>query len=192
MSVCAVILAAGGASRFNAQNPGAVPGSKLLAAVRGRPLLSWAIHPALDAQLDEVVVVGGAIDLTVAVPDTVTLLRNEDWQLGQASSLHVGIEWCIAQGHDRAVIGLGDMPGISSESWRRVARAPQGPIVFGTYARKRGHPVRLDEQIWAMLPVEGDTGARLVARRYPELVCEVACEGVAIDIDTREDLERWR
>jgi len=191
MTVAAVILAAGSGSRFNGDDPDAVPGSKLLARVHGRPLISQAIAPAIEARLDEVVVVSGAIDLSAFVPEGVTLLRNEDWWLGQATSLRTAIEWCIVQGHDSAVIGLGDMPGILGEAWRLVAYAPLGPMVFATYGGKRGHPVRLDAQVWSMLPVEGDEGARSIARRYPELVREVACEGVADDIDTREDLEPW-
>ena len=192
MSVAAIVLAAGGGSRFNASDPDALPGAKLLVALNARPLISWALAPALEAGLDEVVVVSGAIDLSSVVPDEVTLLHNDDWMLGQATSLRVGIDWCMIQGHESAVIGLADMPGLTTSAWRAVARAPQGPVVFATYAGRRGHPVRLDADIWSMLPVEGDEGARTLARRYPELVQEVACEGVADDIDTPFDLESWR
>ena len=72
-----------------------------------------------------------------------------------------------------------------------VANAPKGPIVFATYQGERAHPVRLDAEIWPMLPSDGDEGARSVARRYPELVREVACVGVPADIDTPGDLQRW-
>ncbi len=191
MSVAAVILAAGSGSRFNGDDPDARPGAKLLAVVKGRPLIAWAIAPALQAGLDEVIVVGGAVELSSVVPETVTLLQNDDWSVGQATSLHVGLEWCRAQGHRGAVIGLADMPGLRAAAWRAVADAPLGPLVFATYEGKRAHPVRLDAEIWPMLPTEGDEGARSVARRYPELVREVACVGVPQDIDTREDLELW-
>ena len=192
MTVAAVILAAGGGTRFNGDDADATSGAKLLAPIKGRPLISWAIAPALDAELDEVIVVGGAIDLSTNLPDGVTLLDNDLWALGQATSLRTAIDWCVAQGHEGAVVGLGDMPGTQSEAWRRVARAPQGPLVFATYEGRRGHPVRIDAQIWALLPAFGDEGARAVARRYPSFVREVACEGVADDVDTPDDLERWR
>jgi len=192
MSVAAVILAAGSGSRFDVDDPDAQPGAKLLALLKGRPLVTWAIAPALGAGLDEVIVVGGAVDLSLVVPETVTLLQNDDWSLGQATSLHVGIEWCVAQGHRAAVIGLGDMPGLTAPAWRAVAAAPLGPIVFATYEERRGHPVRLDAVIWPLLASEGDEGARSVARRYPELVHEVPCPGIPGDVDTREDLEHWR
>ena len=191
MSVAAVILAAGGGSRFNAGDPGAAPGAKLLQVVRGRPLVVWSIATALEAGLDEVVVVDGAADLRLVVPETVTLLHNAAWRDGQATSLRVGLEWCAARGHASAVIGLGDTPGLTVEAWRVVATAPQGPIVFATYDAQRGHPVRLDAEVWRQLSSEGDEGARSMARRYPELVREVACIGEPADIDTRKDLQQW-
>jgi CTP:molybdopterin cytidylyltransferase MocA len=191
MSVAAVILAAGGASRFNAGDPDASPGAKLLQVVRGRPLVAWSIAPALEAGFEDVLVVDGAADLRLSVPDSVTLVHNERWIDGQASSLRMGLEWCAARGHASAVIGLGDTPGLTVQAWRAVAQAPCGPIVFATYDAKRGHPVRLDAEVWPLLSSEGDEGARSIARRYPELVREVACVGEPADIDTREDLQRW-
>jgi len=191
MSVAAVILAAGSGSRFNRGEDEAVPGDKLLSIVQGRALLSWALAPALEAGLDEVVVVSGAADLRAVIPGSVTVLTNEDWSKGQASSLRVGLEWCSSRGHASAVIGLGDMPGLTAQAWRAVADAPRGPIVFATYRGQRAHPVRLDAEIWSMLSPEGDEGARALVRRRPKLAQEVACVGVPSDIDTPQDLQRW-
>ena len=191
MSVAAVILAAGAGTRFNRDDPRASPGAKLLAKARGKPLIEWALTPAIEAELDELVVVSGPADLGDVVPDGATLLRNDDWADGQASSLRVALDWCARQGHLSAVIGLGDLPGLSAESWRTIAGARGGPIVFATYHGRRGHPVRLDAEIWSLLPISGDEGARSLARRRPELVTEVACEGMTADIDTKEDLRRW-
>lgn len=191
MSVAAVILAAGAGTRFNRGDPGAPQGAKLLARARGRTVLEWALQPAIEAELDELVVVSGAVDLGALVPETATLLHNDDWEAGQATSLRVGLDWCARQGHISAVVGLGDVPGLSADSWRSVASARGGPIVFATYHGSRGHPVRLDAEIWSLLPISGEEGARALAARRPELVTEVACEGRAADIDTQEDLRRW-
>jgi len=68
MSVAAVILAAGGGSRFNRGDLAARPGEKLLRVVEGRALVTWALAPAIDARLDEVVVVAGAADLKAILP----------------------------------------------------------------------------------------------------------------------------
>ncbi len=191
MSVAAVILAAGGGSRFNEGESGTVPGEKLLRLVRGRALVAWAVAPALEAELGDVVVVGGAADLRSVLPTSVSLVQNDRWTAGQASSLHVGLEWCASRGHASAVIGLGDMPGLTAKAWRAVADDPQGPIVFATYQGVRAHPVRLDAEIWSMLPTDGDVGARVLVRQHPELANEVACDGVPWDVDTGQDLQRW-
>jgi len=185
VSIAGVILAAGEGSRFGGA------GEKLLATLAGRPLLAWAIEPACEAGLDEVIVVSGARDLGDVVPDTVTLLHNDEWRLGQATSLGVALDWCQRQGHSAAVVGLGDLPGLTTAAWREVAGGEGGPIVIATYAGRRGHPVRLDATVWTLLPTSGDEGARTLMSRRPELVTEVACEGKPTDIDTREDLLRW-
>ncbi len=181
-----MILAAGTGSRFRGK-----PGEKLLVVTHGRPLLAHAIDPAREAHLDELVIVEGSTDLRKLVPDDATLLHNSQWQSGQATSLRVAVDWCQRQGHDAVVVGLGDLPGLTVEAWRAVADAPGGPIVIATYRGRRGHPVRLDADVWPSLPIDGDEGARVVIARHPELVTEVACSGSPIDIDTREDLKRW-
>ena len=191
VTVAAVILAAGAGTRFNRSNPATGPGAKLLHPLRGRPMVRWVIDAAIGAGLDEVVVVAGAADLAGVVPPGVKLLHNGAWAEGQASSLRCGLEWCASRGHDRAVVGLGDQPGLAPAAWRKVAHAPGGPIVFATYDGRRGHPVGLDTEVWHRLPVSGEEGARGLARRHPELVDEVACTGSPDDIDSTEDVTPW-
>jgi CTP:molybdopterin cytidylyltransferase MocA len=191
MSVAGVILAAGAGTRFNGADADATPGAKLLVSVKGVPLVVAAITPALAAGLDELIVVEGAVSLAEVVPDGVRLLRNDEWECGQVTSLRVAIDWCAHQGHQSVVVGLGDLPGLTVAAWRAVAEAPGGPIVFATYGGRRGHPVRLDSEVWPLLPLDGDVGARALAGSRPELVTEVACDGNTQDIDTREDLRRW-
>ncbi len=191
MSDAAVILAAGGGLRFSANDPEASLGAKLFALIKDKPVLAWAIAPALDAHFDEVIVVGGAANLEAIVPEGVTLLQNHEWSQGLASSLLVALTWCRAQGHRRALVGLGDSPGLTADAWSAVRDAPGGPIVFATYAGRRGHPVRLDAEIWPLLPHRGEEGARTLVRERPDLASEVACSGEPADIDTPADLEEW-
>ena len=89
------------------------------------------------------------------------------------------------------VIGLGDQPLVQTEAWRRVARATKTPVAVATYEGERGNPVRLSSMVWPLLPSTGDAGARVVMRRRPDLVTEVACPGRSADIDTVDDLAEW-
>ena len=187
MTAAAVILAAGSGSRFHGD------GHKLLSDFRGRPLASWALWHAIEAGLDETLVVTGAVDLSALVDrwrDLVRVVDNTRWAEGQATSLQAAVDAARAGGHDTIVVGLGDQPLVPPEAWTAVARSPS-PIAVATYAGRRRHPVRLDASVWPLLPVAGDQGARVVISQRPELVVEVACPGEASDIDTLEDLTKW-
>ena len=185
MTQAAVLLAAGGGSRF------AGPSPKLLAEFRGRPLISWALEAAGAGGLDELVVVCGPLDLVGLLEPDVTVVRNERWADGQATSLQAGLEHATARGHEAVVVGLADQPLIPASAWRRVAEARGAPIVVATYGGKRRNPVRLAREVWPLLPTSGDAGARVLMAQRPDLVGEVACEGDPVDIDTLEDLTRW-
>ena len=183
--VAAVVLAAGGGSRF------AGDGSKLRTDFRGRPLVTWAIDAARAAGLDETIVVTGAIDLDDLVPDGVMVLVNDRWVEGLAGSLAIAVEAARRAGHTAIVVGLGDQPLIPASCWAAVAAETATPISVATYEGQRRNPVRLERSVWPLLPREGDAGARSVMRLRPDLVREVPCTGNAADIDTQEDLWRW-
>jgi len=177
MTTAAVVLAAGGASRFEG-------GHKLLEPFDGRPLVSWAIEAA-DV-LDELVVVVGAVD--VPVPPHARVVRNLSWADGMATSLQAAI---VAAGdHDAIVVGLGDQPMVPAEAWRLVAASPS-PIAVATYDGTRRNPVRLAREVWPLLPTEGDEGARRLLRDRADVAVPVACPGNPLDIDTQEDLTPW-
>jgi CTP:molybdopterin cytidylyltransferase MocA len=160
---------------------------------RGRPLFTWALWHAIQAGLDETVVVTGATDLSAVVDrwrDVVTLVPNDRWEQGQATSLQTAVRVAAERGHDALVVGLGDQPLVTPEAWIAVARSVS-PIAVASYAGRRGHPVRLHSSVWPLLPAVGDEGARVVMSQRAELVVEIACDGEPSDIDTLEDLARW-
>ncbi len=186
MSVAAVILAAGGGSRFKESGG---EGNKLLAPYMGRPVVTWAIEHAATAGLDAVYVVVGETDVPLpAGVGVVRIVRNERWREGVATSLQAGLRSAKRDRFGTIVVGLGDQPLIPAEAWRRVART-SAPIAVATYDGVRGNPVRLSSHVWPLLPTTGDEGARKVMRRRPDVVREVPCPGSPADIDTVADLE---
>jgi CTP:molybdopterin cytidylyltransferase MocA len=190
MTTAAIVLAAGGGSRFRASG-GDV--HKLLAAYLGRTVVEWSIEAAASAQLDATYVVRGATDLPVPplVADKVRFVRNDRWREGIATSLQAGVTQARHDGHAAVVVGLGDQPLVQADAWRLVARATTSPVAVATYRGERGNPVRLSSMVWSLLPRGGDEGARVVMRRRPDLVVEVPCPGRAADIDTVDDLREW-
>jgi len=182
LTTLAVVLAAGAGRRFG--------GPKLRAPFRGRPLVTWAVDAALGAGLDEVVVVTGGQDLGDLLPAGVVEVANPRWVEGQASSLQAAVTHARAGGHDAIVVALGDSPLVGSDAWAAVAAAG-GPIATATFAGRRRPPVRLDREVWPLLPGTGDEGARALMADRPDLVVEVPCAGDPLDVDTEEDLAAW-
>jgi CTP:molybdopterin cytidylyltransferase MocA len=186
-NVLAVVLAAGGGSRF------AGSGHKLLAQRDGRTVVEHAVEAARGA-LGEVLVVTGAArlpDALTAAPG-VHLIHNPRWAEGQATSLATAIAIAAADDTiDAVVVGLGDQPDITADAWRRVASSAAA-IAIATYDGRRRNPVRLHRSVWPLLPTTGDEGARALTRLRAELVEEVPCSGSPDDIDTLEDVLRWQ
>jgi molybdenum cofactor cytidylyltransferase len=189
VTVLGIVLAAGAGSRF-AGSGGEHP--KPRAELHEVPLVLHVVRAALAGDLDEVVVVQGAVEVADLLPPEVIALENLRWEHGIATSLQVGLAHAAAEGHSAVVVGLADQPGVGPDAWRAVAGAPATPpIAVATYAGRRANPVRLAAPVWRLLPQDGDEGARVVMRERPELVREVPCTGDPWDVDTVEDLERW-
>jgi molybdenum cofactor cytidylyltransferase len=188
--VTGVLLAAGAGSRFTGST------HKLLARIDGVEVWRRAARSVVEAGFDTVVVVTGAVDLqpTTEEQRRYRFVHNPDWAAGQATSLQAAVTQAASLGARCVVVGLADQPFVAAEAWRRVALAdPASPIVVATYRGVRGpNPVRLAAEFWPLLPDDGDLGAREVIRAYPLSVTEIECVGSSADIDTLEDLERWK
>ena len=118
LSAAAVVLAAGGGTRFVAADGT----HKLLASWRGRPVVDWAVTAAVAAGIGPVWVVTGAVDLTGALPPGVRVLHNPC--LGRGPGHVAGrSRWTRRpqSGHEAIVVGLGDQPMIRPQAWQAVA-----------------------------------------------------------------------
>jgi len=191
VNVVAVVLAAGASSRFGSQ--------KLLAPLRGRPVLQHVLDALAVAGLADVAVVLGT--------DADTVERAIRWraerrtvnprpQDGLSSSLRVGLDAAAEDpAADAALIALGDQPTLRPDVVRAVIDAAvttAQPVLRARYANDDApNPVLVKRSGWALAAgLVGDRGlgALLVARS--DLVAEVAVAGSNPDIDTRDDLER--
>lgn len=181
----AVILAAGAGSRFNA------PEHKLESKLKKKPLVWWAATHALDAGFAEVLVIEGSVPVSGLVPDNISIVHNHDWADGQSRSLQVAVHYADMAEYDTVVIGLGDQPFVPPEAWRLVA-ASTSPIAVARFDRHATPPVRLHSDVWGLLPIDGDEGARQLLRSRPELVTEVPCPGSAVDVDTVVEFDQVR
>ena len=184
MTISAVILAAGAGSRWKG------PEHKLIHPFKGKPLISWSLEAPLQEDFDELVVVTGAVDLSSLIPNNYTVLHNQNWEDGQASSLQLAINYAKSVDHEAVVVGLADTPMVSSESWNLVSKHP-GKLVCGSYGGKRRPPFKIHKDFWKELPTSGDHGARNVLKSATLPIVEVSCEGWPDDIDTIEDLDKW-
>jgi len=181
-----VLLAAGAGSRFTGSH------HKLLAPLKGAPVVSYALSAMVSAGFEQCIAITGSVALT-GLLDGVTEVQNPDWSTGQRSSVLAAIDYAQEHGFESIVVGLGDQPFIPTDAWQVVAET-DSPIVIATYEGVRGNPVKLSSTVWELFrSTEGDpdTGARDLIRLHPELVREVACKGNSADIDTTEDLSTW-
>jgi molybdenum cofactor cytidylyltransferase/nicotine blue oxidoreductase len=186
--VAAVVLAAGGGRRYG------MP--KALVEYEGSLLVERAVRTA-RAVCDPVLVVLGAQAVDVwrqADLDGATVLANEDWESGMASSLRTGLgglrDWPVAAGRrgggsiDAALLLLVDMPGMTADALRRVAAcAAPDALAVATYAGVRGHPVLIGREHWSGVveTATGDEGARRYLAAHD--VTEVDCTGLADPAD---------
>ena len=94
--VSAIVLAAGGGSRFG--------GGKLLARLGGQPLIEAVLDNLREAPVDEVIVVIGAEAerlREVCERYAIRIVENEEWEQGQSTSVLAGLRAC-AGGAQRA------------------------------------------------------------------------------------------
>lgn len=192
MTTAGVLLAAGAGERYQGE------GHKLRATIDDRTVLEHSLTTALAANLDEVVLVVGDddyADLTAPLveqhTDRLTILHSPDWAQGQAHSLTVAIDHARISGHDAVVIGLGDQPLVTPQTWSGLADT-DAPIAVANYAGRRRPPTRLSAEVWDRLPTSGDEGARTLLIEEAASVVDVLSAGAPNDVDTAAALEQVR
>jgi len=189
-AIAAVILAAGRSTRMGARN-------KLLADVRGRPLV-WHVAQAAAASRARpiLVVVGHQADAVRSALAGMPLvfIDNADYAAGLSSSLKKGAT-ALPRACEGMLVLLGDMPAIAAAHIDRlIAAFAPGAIIVPTHEGRRGNPVLWPAaRLQDILELEGDSGAKRLLATYAGDVREVALGSDAIfaDVDTPDALRRF-
>ncbi|MBI4275423.1 MAG: NTP transferase domain-containing protein [Rhizobiales bacterium] len=188
--VAAIVLAAGRSTRMGGPN-------KLLAEIKGRPLVRICVDEVLASRARPVVVVTGhqreRVEAALAGLD-VKRVHNANFADGLSTSLKAGLA-ALPDDADAAVICLADMPQVDAALIDRLVAAydPEkgALVVVPTIGGKRGNPVLWSRRFFSDLAkLEGDVGARHLIGRYGEAVVEVPVIGRAAlaDVDTAAEL----
>jgi len=195
-SLCGVILSAGASTRMGRDKallPWPPPHHR-----PGGTFLSAAIR-LLTAQTDFVIVVAGSnapqIEL-VAYAEGAFLVQNLHPELGQFSSLRVGLQDVLRRGRDAAVVTLVDRPPVQPGTLHALLAAFESAIhrdkwaVVPEFNRKHGHPIVVGrEMIEAFLRAPAGSNAREVRRANQEFIEYVPVDDpfVTLNVDTPED-----
>ena len=166
VSVAAVVLAAGAATRFGSP--------------KQRLLLPRVLERLREAPVGEVVVVAGAYPLEL---DGVRVVDCPDWERGPGASLRCGLD-ALAPEVEAAVVVLADGPELAPEAVERVLRASRdgkAPLVAASYAGARGHPIVAARELWSSVPDEG-------LRAFEPVLVPCDDLGPPGDVDRPEDL----
>jgi len=189
--IAAVILAAGGSSRFGQP--------KQLIRFRGKSLVRRIIDAACEAGCSPVIVVIGSEDekLRHELGRTgVVIVQNQQWQRGIGSSIRCGIQGLINSSPDvdASLLLVCDQPAVDARVIQRLIalRETTGKtIVASSYADTLGVPVLFTRSVFDKLLSLGDSkGAKSIVLRNRERVAPLSFPEGQIDIDNFEDWEK--
>ncbi|WCR11621.1 nucleotidyltransferase family protein [Paracoccus stylophorae] len=176
-----LLLAAGASRRFGADD-------KLLATLRGRPLIAHAADALRATPLDRRLAVIANPALTPHL-DGFQVLHLQS--AAQSDSLRAGL---MALGRpDRVLIVLGDMPGVGADHLRRVLAAATDDRPSASRDHGPPMPPACFPAGWLdrLTSLTGDRGAGSLIRDLPDDAL-IDASGRLGDIDSADDLATWQ
>jgi molybdenum cofactor cytidylyltransferase len=190
-----IVLAGGKSSRMG------TPKALLTIGSSGETFLERITGTLLNGGVDEVLVVVGAdaevIRASARETPRVRILNNPDYEKGQLTSLLAALQRIDEGAVSGALVTLIDVPLVSADTVRRLIATHQdhaGSIVRPVSKGRHGHPVIFPSRLFDELRrADLAQGAKAVVHAHKTDIVEVPVgdEGAFIDIDTREDYERW-
>jgi molybdenum cofactor cytidylyltransferase len=181
----AVILAAGGSSRFGSP--------KQLAQFRGKTFGQRIADLAREAGCSPVVVVVGSHAEKIPTRISSTIVENKNWRNGIGGSIRTGVQRLIEIDPEIAAIVLlvCDQPFVDADVIRDLMalREKTGKdIVASSYSDTLGVPALFAWPIFSELQaLEGNNGAKKIILINRERVAEFPFPKGKVDIDTLAD-----
>ena len=182
-----IVLAGGGSTRFGEP--------KQLLDWMGIPLVKHVAEIAKKAGLSPILVVTGAAHEQVvdALGDEVRIIHNQDWEIGQSSSVRAGIQG-LHDGVGAAVFLLVDQPLIPPELiklLRNKHARTQSEILYPQINSQAGNPVLFDRLVFEKLTqLDGDQGGRAIFRMFSPQSVAWNDPASQQDIDSPEDYQK--
>jgi molybdenum cofactor cytidylyltransferase len=191
MRVAAVVLAAGGSTRFGKP--------KQFALFQGEPFIRRIVAAAVQAGCTPVVVVTGEDSAQVTMELTglsVSIEMNPGWSSGVGSSIRAGVQGAmdLAADLDASLLLSCDQPFVTAAVLAQLIqlRLTSGkPIVASAYATTLEIPALFDRSCFPdLLRLKEDSGAKKIILARPHDVVSFDFPAAAIDIDTAADYKK--
>jgi molybdenum cofactor cytidylyltransferase len=188
--IAILIMAAGGSSRMGTP--------KQLLKWKDSNLLDQTISKAIQLKSEVVVVLGANSDKIIPKIDQnkVSILVNQNWELGLGSSISEGIKFIQLSYPDLlgVLIMLSDQPLIELDHYLSlidVFTSGSRQIIVTKYGDgKLGVPALFDKFYFKDLcNLNSDKGAKKLFDKYSEFVNTIRNKQANIDIDTCEEYE---
>ena len=186
-----IILAAGASNRMGKP--------KQLLRWHEKPLLQTVIDKAQAYTFDTNVLVLGAHSEEIKraiVPGRFRIIINEDWKEGIASSIRKGVEGSLEINPEleHILILLSDQPFLTSELIHEMIGSHKQhgkSITACKYQDTVGVPAIFARPLFRELSMlEGDRGAKVLIRKYPDNLAVVSFDLGLIDLDKPEDYHK--
>jgi len=186
--IAIIILAAGSSSRLGRP--------KQLILKDGETLIRSVAKMAMDLQEDRVLVITGAFDKEVRQSLEgldITVIYNDEWQEGIASSIRKGIGQLEGMDYEGALFLVCDQVKLNLPLLKEIVqsyRAGNSSVVCCRYGTQLGIPALLDAAHFPeLLQLRGDRGAKALIQASDDKTIIEFEEGIW-DIDEPGDLQR--